>query len=64
MTLRELHAILWKAFDEIDRVRSGMPDGMSTDTAHAVGLAQGTVAKAKALVGRDIDDAKATGEAG
>lgn len=64
MTLHELHAILQSAFDALDAVRGGMPDGAGTDTAHAVGLAQGTISKAKALVGRDIDDAKARAEGG
>lgn len=62
MTLHELHAILQRAFDDLLRVRGNMPDA-GVDTALAVGYALGTIGHAKALVGRDIDGTKATGEA-
>lgn len=62
MTLHELHAILQSAFDVLAGVLDNVPDGTSSDTALAVGYTLGTISRAKALVGRDIDDAK-TGEA-
>jgi hypothetical protein len=56
--LRALHAVLQECWTSLMAVRSaGMPDGSSTDTSFAVGEAAGVIAKAKALVGRDIDDA-------
>ena len=57
MTLRELHTILQAAFDAIATSMGNVPDGASPDTALAVGYALGSVSKAKALVGRDIDQA-------
>lgn len=57
MTLRELHAILQTAFDAVAVVHGNVPDGASSDTALAVGYALGSISKAKALVGRDIDQA-------
>jgi hypothetical protein len=58
MTLTEIHAVLRHAFDEIAMLR-GQCDKVSLDTGFAIGEALGTVAKAKALVGRDIDQEKA-----
>lgn len=60
MTLRELHTILQTSFDAIAAVHGNVPDGVSSDTALAVGYALGSVAKAKALVGRDIDAGEVT----
>lgn len=62
MTLRELHALLQSAFDALAEVRGNVPHGVREDTAMAVGYALGTISKAKALVGRDIDDAKGRGD--
>jgi hypothetical protein len=58
--LRRLHAVLQRAFDELAAFgfRGRLPDKLASDTAFAVGEALGTLSKAKALVGRDIDDAK------
>ena len=56
MTPRELHAVLQAAFDALAALHCGVPAGISIDTAFAVGVAAGQIAKAKALVGRDIDD--------
>jgi hypothetical protein len=55
---KELHRLLQHA---VLLIGSGLPFGIgtiSTDTALAVGEAMGAVRKAKALVGRDIDDAE------
>lgn len=41
-----------------------MPDGVSADTALAIGHAMGTVAKAKALLDRDLARPPAPGTAG
>jgi hypothetical protein len=58
--LRALHALLQRAADELVefRFRGAVPDSLSSDTAFAIGEALGVLSKAKALVGRDIDDAK------
>lgn len=58
MTHREIHAVLQKALDDLLTLY-GQVDGLSPDTCLAIGYAMGTLSKAKALVGRDIDDAKA-----
>jgi hypothetical protein len=55
MTLHELHQILQTAFDTVAVVSGDVPDDLSPDSAFAVGAALGTLSKAKALVGRDID---------
>lgn len=56
MTLNELHTILQGASRSLDAVHnSGVPEGASNDTAFAIGYAHGTINKAKALVGRDLD---------
>jgi hypothetical protein len=55
---KELHNLLQHA---VLLIASGLPFGVgtiSTDTALAIGEAMGAVRKAKALVGRDIDDAE------
>ena len=57
MTLTELHELLQAAFDSLATVHGHVPDGAGTDTALAVGYALGAISKAKALVGRDIDQA-------
>jgi hypothetical protein len=62
MTSRELHAALQQVADALAAMRGNWPPEMRPDTAHAIGYATGAVSKAKALVGRDIDDARAAGE--
>lgn len=55
--LKRWHAELNTIFDRLVALpMAGFPDGASSDTIHAVGFAAGVVAKAKALLGRDIDD--------
>jgi hypothetical protein len=56
-TLEEVHKSLQQAFDILAVMYGNIPP-MSTDTAFALGEATGLIAKAKALVGRDIDDAR------
>jgi hypothetical protein len=51
-----VHGTLQSAFEEVLRVSNNF-DGLKTDTIFALGEAIGILAKAKALVGRDIDDA-------
>lgn len=63
MTLRELHTILQTAFDALGAVHGSVPDGVSPDTALALGYALGTISKAKAMVGRDIDQERPKGSA-
>ena len=58
MTQRELHAILNEPFAALAAVHGNVPEGAGADTALAVGYALGNIAKAKALVGRDIDTAE------
>ena len=57
--LKDWHARLAAARDDlIGLVNEGFPEGLSTATVFALGEATGTLAKAKALIGRDIDDAE------
>jgi hypothetical protein len=60
--LETLHADLLAAYRIIEEYRGDLPAGTSVDTAFSVGEAMATLGKAKALVGRDIDQlaAKAT----
>jgi hypothetical protein len=54
MELTEIYAILRQAFTALVAIQ-GRADRCSPDTAFAIGLALATIAKASALVGRDID---------
>ena len=55
----ELHRILQEAYDTLQVVRArGLAMTIGPDTAFALGEALGTIAKAKALVGRDVDQLK------
>ena len=54
MTPKEIHAVLQQAFDALIALH-GQIDGVSPDTAYAIGEATGVLSKAKALLGRDID---------
>jgi hypothetical protein len=62
--LRAPHAVLRASYDALIRIReAGLPDGVGTDTAFAIGEATGVLSKAKGLLGRDTDDAgRSTGE--
>lgn len=57
LTPEQIHELLFAAFVEISTIR-GRADRVSPDTALAIGYALGTIGKAKALVGRDIDQAR------
>jgi|HubBroStandDraft_2_1064218.scaffolds.fasta_scaffold266708_2 hypothetical protein len=60
--LKRWHAVLHAQYEEMCAlVFHGCPEGLSTDTAAALGFAVGSLSKAKALLGRDIDDLKARG---
>jgi hypothetical protein len=50
------HSVLVKAFDTLLTCRP-MMHGVSPDTAFAIGEALGALSKARALLGRDIDQA-------
>jgi hypothetical protein len=63
VTLEEIYARLGVAFAALGEARGNLDGSVRLDTAFALGEAIGLVAKAKALVGRDIDDGKA-GRAG
>jgi hypothetical protein len=54
MTLKEIHEVLQQAYVAVAALH-GQCDGVSLDTAFAIGEALGTLGKAKGLVGRDID---------
>lgn len=55
MTPRAIHAVLAETLEKLVGLH-GNCDKVSPDTAFAIGLAAGTIMKAKALVGRDIDN--------
>lgn len=54
--LRDLHGRLQRAFEELAAFRGALPEGLSSMSAFALGEAVGTISKAKAQVGRDIDE--------
>ena len=54
MTAQEIHVELARAY-LILAALYGRIDGVSCDSAFAIGEATGVLAKAKALVGRDVD---------
>jgi hypothetical protein len=56
LTPQEVHAVLQQAFDALCGLYGKIGTDLGNDTAFAIGEATGIVAKAKALVGRDIDD--------
>jgi hypothetical protein len=58
MTLTEIHAVLREALEAVLSLHGQLPDETAPDTAFAIGEAGGLLSRAKALVGRDIDDAK------
>jgi hypothetical protein len=50
-----IHAVLFDVYERLTSLR-GNVETVSTDSAYAIGECTGLVAKAKALVGRDIDN--------
>lgn len=57
MTLKELHEKLQLMFEELGALRKDpVLYETGTDTVFALGEVMGVLSKAKALVGRDIDD--------
>jgi hypothetical protein len=64
MTLTEVHAVLQQAFHDVRALHGELGSDVSPDTAFAIGEALGVISRAKALVGRDIDDGRKRGEAG
>ena len=56
-TPQEIHIILQTTYDHLTALYGNL-QGWPTDTVFALGEAAGIIAKAKALVGRDIDDKK------
>jgi hypothetical protein len=60
--MEAVHAILNAAYEAIGQLKSGnherLLDGLGSDTLVAIGYAMGSIGKAKAMVGRDIDDAR------
>jgi len=60
--LRDMHRTLDECMCALLGIREGgLHHNCLTDTAFALGEALGTILKAKALVGRDIDELGATG---
>jgi len=57
LDLEMLHSTIILAYNTMILLHGNLPPGTSSDSAHAIGEATGMLAKAKALVGRDIDDA-------
>ena len=57
--LKRVHEMLHAAHDEVENIRRSLHiDHLSPDSAFAIGHALGVIERAKALVGRDIDDAR------
>ena len=59
MKLEEIYKRLLEAFGLLGDMYGNLDGAIKVDTAFALGEALGVVSKAKALVGRDIDDEKA-----
>ncbi len=55
MTKTQIHALLAEVFEKLASLH-GHLDDVRADTAFNIGLAAGQVSKAKALIGREIDD--------
>lgn len=63
--LKALHGVLREMQDALLRVKeAGLPDGIGSDTAFAIGEATGVLSRPKGLVGRDVDDARRSSSAG
>jgi hypothetical protein len=56
LTPQEVHAVLQQAYESVLCLYGRIGNELGNDTAFAIGEATGIIAKAKALVGRDIDD--------
>jgi hypothetical protein len=52
-----IHAILLDAHDRVAKLR-GNVETVSSDSVFAIGQSLGMLSQAKALVGRDVDDAR------
>lgn len=59
-TLEEIHAILLIAHNAIASLYGRLPPDCSLMSAYAIGEARGVLSKAKAMIGRDIDDVAKT----
>ena len=59
--LRQVHRVLQRAYEDVCGLYGCITRDIGPDTAFAIGEATGILAKAKALVGRDIDDAARRG---
>ncbi len=59
--LRQVHRVLQRAYEDVCGLYGDITRDIGSDTAFAIGEATGILAKAKALVGRDIDDAARRG---
>lgn len=55
MTKPDIHKVLQQAYDQLLALH-GKVHCLSSDTVFAIGEATGILSKAKALVGRDIDN--------
>jgi hypothetical protein len=58
MKTPEIHKRLQTAFEALAPIFGQLEGDMRADTAFAIGELTGLIAKVKALVGRDIDDAE------
>ena len=56
MTAAEIHVRLRAAFEALSPIFRNLENDVRVDTAFAIGELTGMISKAKALVGRDIDD--------
>lgn len=57
LTPEQIHEILFTAYASVAELR-GRCELVSSDTGFAIGMVLGTIGQAKALVGRDIDQAR------
>lgn len=55
-TLQEIHAILTTAYGAVAALYGHLPPEISVSSAFAIGEACGVLSKAKAMIGRDVDD--------
>lgn len=62
LTAQQVHALLQQAFDDVCGLYGRIDTGLGCDTAFAIGEAAGVLSKAKALVGRDIDNKRFTSD--
>lgn len=58
--LLEIHRVLTNALKLVESLTPTTSSHLSADTAYALGRAEGALSHAKAMVGRDLDDLKAT----